>query len=191
MSTKNPEAFRLVEEVEDAALAFHKTVGMNRCLDAKRALLAYIEAKGARIAELEALAAGYDAARLEIASLLRAQESAIGAGGMEPLRKRCLHQIGEPAQPVGAAIVGTVIECTNGEHGLSIPPGNLRKLATGTKVYAGHPAAQALDAARYQFLRGGEWRDTDLEPVIRLQLNELWDAKIDAAIAAQPGGANG
>ena len=69
MSTKNPEAFRLVEEVEDAALAFHKTVNMNRCLDAKRALLAYIEAKGARIAELEALAAGYDAARLEIASL--------------------------------------------------------------------------------------------------------------------------
>ena len=43
----------------------------------------------------------------------------------------------------------------------------------------------ALDAARYRFLRDGEWRDTDLEPFIRLQLNALWDAKIDAASAAQ------
>lgn len=45
----------------------------------------------------------------------------------------------------------------------------------------------ALDAARYRFLRDGEWRDTDLEPFIRLQLNTLWDAKIDAARAAQEG----
>ena len=51
------------------------------------------------------------------------------------------------------------------------------------------PAAQGdvLDAARYRFLRDGEWRDTDLEPFIRLQLNMLWDAKIDAARAAQEG----
>ena len=48
------------------------------------------------------------------------------------------------------------------------------------------PAAQE-DAARYRFLRDGEWRDTDLEPFIRLQLNTLWDAKIDAARAAQEG----
>ena len=37
------------------------------------------------------------------------------------------------------------------------------------------------DAARYRHLRDGEWRDTDLEPFIRLQLNTMWDAKIDAA----------
>lgn len=37
------------------------------------------------------------------------------------------------------------------------------------------------DAARYLFLRDGKWRDTDLEPVIRLQLNSFWDEKIDAA----------
>ena len=44
------------------------------------------------------------------------------------------------------------------------------------------PADNVLeDAARYRFLRDGEWRDTDLEPFIRLQLNTLWDAKIDAA----------
>ena len=48
----------------------------------------------------------------------------------------------------------------------------------------------ALDAVRYRFLRDGEWRDTDLEPFIRLQLNTLWDAKIDAARAAQEGGAS-
>ena len=47
------------------------------------------------------------------------------------------------------------------------------------------------DAARYRFLRDGEWRDTDLEPFIRLQLNTLWDAKIDAARAAQEGKSHG
>ena len=66
------------------------------------------------------LQSGYDAARLEISSLqarvqqlgqlvrnvnsrrvveLEAQLAAVGAGGVEPLRKReCLHQIREPAQ---------------------------------------------------------------------------------------------
>lgn len=77
---------------------------------------------------------------------IEAQLEAVGAGGVEPLRKReCLHQISEPAQPV------------------------------------------ALDAARYRFLRDGEWRRTDLESVIRLQLNTLWDSHIDAAIAAKKG----
>ena len=46
--------------------------------------------------EIETLRAGYSAARLEIASL-HTQMEAVGAGGMEPLRKRCLHQISEPA----------------------------------------------------------------------------------------------
>ena len=50
------------------------------------------------------------------------------------------------------------------------------------KLAARAPADSVLeDAARYLFLRDGKWRDTDLEPVIRLQLNSLWDAKIDAA----------
>lgn len=54
------------------------------------------------------------------------------------------------------------------------------------------PADSVLeDAARYRFLRDGEWRDTDLEPFIRLQLNMLWDAKIDAARAAQEGRSHG
>ena len=72
--------------------------------------------------ENEQLRAGYAAARLEIESLrervqqlgqlardvnsrrvteLEAQLAAVGAGGVEPLRKReCLHQITEPAQPL-------------------------------------------------------------------------------------------
>ena len=75
-------------------------------------------------AEIETLRAGYDAARLEIASLrervqqlgkaardvnsrrvveLEAQLAAVGAGGVEPLRKReCLHQITEPDHFRGA-----------------------------------------------------------------------------------------
>ena len=52
-----------------------------------------------------------------------------------------------------------------------------------TAIAASVRAADSVleDAARYRFLRDGEWRDTDLEPFIRLQLNTLWDAKIDAA----------
>ncbi len=65
-------------------------------------------------------------------------------------------------------------------------------LPIGTKLYTHpQPAAQdaenAKNAARYKFLRDSEWRDTDLEAFIRLQLNALWDVKIDAAIAAQQG----
>ena len=58
------------------------------------------------------------------------------------------------------------------------------------------PTAQAAgsvleDAVRYRFLRDGEWRGTDLEPFIRLQLNTLWDAKIDAAHGPADGESNG
>lgn len=52
------------------------------------------------------------------------------------------------------------------------------------------PASQgdALDAARYRYLRDGDWREHEkLESVIRLQLNTLWDETIDAARAAQEG----
>ena len=44
----------------------------------------------------------------------------------------------------------------------------------------------ALDAARYRYLRDVDWRYSgELEAVIRLQANALWDVKIDEAIAAQ------
>ena len=156
MDKKQSYALCLAEKLQDA---YNATYRIKAAAELRR-----------QHAEIETLRAGYDAARLEIASLrervqqlgqlprdvnsrrvteLEAQLAAVGAGGVESLRKReCLHQISEPAQPV----------------------------------------AQAQDAARYQFLRDGEWRRTDLESVIRLQLNTMWDAKIDAAIAAQQGG---
>lgn len=55
------------------------------------------------------------------------------------------------------------------------------------------PTAQgdALDAARYRYLRDGDWREHDkLESIIRLQLNKLWDAAIDDARVAQEGKSN-
>ena len=90
-------------------------------------------------AENEQLRAGYSAARLEIESLkervqqlgqlardvnsrrvteLEAQLAAVGAGGVEPLRKReCLHQISEPqAQPVGAVPVAWRYQTPTGWH---------------------------------------------------------------------------
>ncbi|MDH0188153.1 hypothetical protein N7676_08655 [Stenotrophomonas sp. GD03993] len=43
--------------------------------------------------------------------------------------------------------------------------------------------ALRVDAERYRWLRDEPWRDNeDLEPVIRLQLNALWDNRIDAAM---------
>ena len=51
---------------------------------------------------------------------------------------------------------------------------------------APQPQADALDAARYRYLRDVDWRyGGELEAVIRLQANALWDVKIDEAIAAQ------
>jgi hypothetical protein len=65
-------------------------------------------------------------------------------------------------------------------------PADAKALAEADRRAARAPADSVQeDAARYRWLRDGEWRDTDLEPFIRLQLNMLWDAKIDAARAAQ------
>ena len=45
--------------------------------------------------------------------------------------------------------------------------------------------ADARDAARYRWLRDNDlYADKELGPVIRLQLNAIWDEKIDAAMAA-------
>ena len=69
---------------------------------------------------------------------LEEQLSAIGAGGVEPLRKQAAQGM------------------------------------------------DAKDADRYRFLRDGDWRENDdVAPFIHLQLNALWDEKIDAALAAQ------
>ena len=44
----------------------------------------------------------------------------------------------------------------------------------------------AKDAARYRWLRDNDWNaDKELGPVIRLQLNAIWDVSIDKAMEAQ------
>ena len=44
----------------------------------------------------------------------------------------------------------------------------------------------AKDAARYRELRDNDWNaDKEPGPAIRLQLNAIWDEKIDESIAAQ------
>ena len=148
----------------ESALAMHVRSGKDWAMRVE-ALERTITTLRAHIASLNAQVAAEKKAMRELESAnsialqldarikeLEAQLDAVGAGGVEPLRKReCLHKISEPAQPV----------------------------------------AQAQDAARYQFLRDGEWRDTELEPFIRLQLNTMRDAKIDAAISSLQGGANG
>lgn len=119
MNTKRPEAQRIADDL-------HHSITHYGAEDAFT-FAAYEAGQRVRAlhAENESLRAGYDAARLEIASLrervqqlgqlardvnsrrvveLEAQLAAVGAGGVEPLRKReCLHQITEPDHFRGAA----------------------------------------------------------------------------------------
>ena len=87
MSTKKPEAIRIAEWLECIrGNTWPSYIPQEAAAELRR-----------QHAEIETLRAGYDAARLEIASL-HTQMDAVGAGGMEPLRKReCLHKISEPA----------------------------------------------------------------------------------------------
>lgn len=105
-----PEALRLAEALERPGYGWHTTPA--QCAAVLRRLHA----------ENVTLQQGYDAARMEIEGLrdrvqelgamlrgncnrriveLEAQLEAIGAGGVEPLRRReCLHQIAAPADPL-------------------------------------------------------------------------------------------
>ena len=119
MDTKQPEALRIANtalQVRNKDTPDDVYVALGDCAWALRNLHA----------ENERLRAGDDAARHEIANLqervqqlgqlardvnsrrvmeLEAQLEAVGAGGVEPLRKRRMHQISEPqAQPVAWAI---------------------------------------------------------------------------------------
>lgn len=46
-------------------------------------------------------------------------------------------------------------------------------------------AEMKANSDRYLLLRDGDWRETPLEPFIRLQLNLLWDSKIDAMLRGE------
>ena len=134
MMTQQPEA--LAQECADYATSLRSAINVVK-LEGRTPPISFLRAAelferaAARIAELEALRTGYDASRLEIASLqervqqlgklardvnsrrvveLESQLEAIGAGGVEPLRKRCLHQISEPAQAQPVAAQSKFIE---------------------------------------------------------------------------------
>ena len=180
--------------------------------------------------EIETLRAGYDAARLEIASL-HAQLEAVGAGDAPHAELRKTWREGQrwqtrgdpagqwldttpcwyadqeyrrhpddaavtAAQPVAApdgwqlvpkkptdAMLCALMQWDS-NAGPSILP-EYRAMLQATPQPPAQAQEDAKGAERYRFLRDGEWRDTELEPFIRLQLNALWDSKIDAAIAAQ------
>lgn len=200
-----PEALRLAEALERPGYGWHTTPA--QCAAELRRLHA----------ENTALQQGYDAARMEIEVLrdrvqelgamlrenrskrivaleaenlgllhalaaeqdanadLRQQLESIGAGGVEPLRKAdhfrdatemISHAWGCRANAFGKCDKG----CTEEHERL---------------------AKDALDAARYRYLRDGDWRSNEkLASVTRLQLNMLWDAKIDAARSQAKKGAN-
>ena len=101
--------------------------GLQAEVDALRHQLQTLAELGDASGDTQILRMGYAAARLEIESLNTqlqaaqeeikrrdAQEAAIGAGGVEPLRRReCLHQISEPAPApangMGAAVTRRVL----------------------------------------------------------------------------------
>lgn len=84
----------------------------------------------------------------------------------------------DTAQPEALRIAAALEYCDSSVARQAI--NELRRLHSALAAAEARNATLTVDAARYQFLRDGEWRDTDLEPTIRLQLNVLWDAKIDA-----------
>lgn len=129
MDTKQPDAIRIAEWLEGIrGNTWPSYIPQDAAAELRR-----------QHAEIETLRASYDAALDEIASLqarvqelgkaardvnsrrvqeLEAQLEAVGAGGVELLRKReCLHQISEPAQAAPASIItASVMRDDGGGH---------------------------------------------------------------------------
>ena len=131
--TQQPEALRLADKYEiEGFLQDHRFAQDHWC----RQAAAELRRQHARIEELEE------------------QLSAIGAGGVEPLRK----QAAETSNDILTMADALIIQRT----------------------------ADARDADRYRWLRDNDlYVNKELEPVVRLQLNAIWDVKIDEAMAAQ------
>ena len=111
-----------------------------------------------------------DSALAEIAQAAQAAECVPAVSDLPPLPAPDLRDVGTKPQEIKEFLKGYATEYARAAIAAHAPADSVQE-----------------DAARYRFLRDGEWRDTDLEPFIRLQLNTLWDAKIDAASAAQEG----
>ena len=130
--TQQPEALRLAHALSGGKLIDDST----EWADTLHAADAELRRQHSRIAELEE------------------QLSAIGAGGVEPLRK----QAAETSNDILTMADALIIQRT----------------------------ADARDADRYRWLRDNDlYVNKELEPVVRLQLNAIWDVKIDEAMAAQ------
>ena len=171
---------------------------------------------GAAGDDVQLLRTGYAAARLEIASLqgrvnecgagagccaqaariaeLEAQLEAVGAGGVGPLRKRCLHQISESqAQPVAWAIFAENGHCRMWTQNKGHADAGAE--ATGlplTALYAApQPVAQAQAALVIAEAALADIGDADHEPSDDLAWCEARAAqalpRVRAAIAAQKG----
>lgn len=107
--------------------------------------------------------------------------AALAAAPAQPAPKQGVQ---EPVATIEHTLGGSIQYCPLNEAAYKLPMGVEFKLYTAQPT----PSGDVEDAARYRYLRDGDWREhEELESVIRLQLNTLWDAKIDAARAAQEG----
>ena len=104
-------------------------------------------------------------------------------GQLSAQAERLLVMLAAPQPSAQAQPVATIYVTEDGSR--EVDDWKVELPVGATTLYTAAQAQEdAKDAARYRFLRNGEWRDTELEPFIRLQRNSLWDSKIDAAIAA-------
>jgi hypothetical protein len=124
---------------------------------------------------------------------LEAQLFAIGAGGVEPLRKPVedgwlqdgplLYCLTDERRPRNRdEIIVTMANSSRTEEARTRRAGELLDVVRATAPQTNQ--ADALDAARYRFLRETCWSsDKELATVISLQMNKVWDEKIDEAMA--------
>ena len=124
---------------------------------------------------------------------LEARLSAIGVGSVEPPRKPVedgwlqdgplLYRLTDEHRPRNRDEI--IVTMTNGsrtEEARTRRAGDLLDAVRATAPQANQ--ADALDAARYRFLRDTCWSsDKELATVISLQMNKVWDEKIDEAMA--------
>lgn len=200
MDTKQLDTLRLVSIMELSG-ALPGSVTLQAAAELRR-----------QHAEIETLRAGYDAALDEIASLqarvqelgkaardvnsrrvqeLEAQLAAVGAGGVEPLRKRCLHQISEPAPPKFSTrddaerLKSVARGMSYNDIGEAVWKYTLLEIAmrleTGGYV-APQPAAQALDSVRVF------WQQHTQADALSMTMAEL-HADVELVIRAARGAA--
>ncbi len=201
MNTKQPEALALAHtalQARNKDTPDDVYVALGDCAWALRNLHA----------ENESLRAGYDAARLEIASLrervqmlgqlardvnsrrvteLEAQLAAVSAGGVEPLRKReCLHQITEPAQPLVCDYCGALTP--DPWHSSGMLHGKMSKHIHSCDACAAQGAAQAAPVgmeptARIRYERNTPGRENEMPRV--LSCNRMADGVYEVFTASQ------